>query len=83
LLSIGGEEFAVIVLNTNIEQAGILAEKIRDAVYSRGFDEIGKISVSIGIAQYREEDTAETLFKRADNALYEAKKKGRNCEVAG
>lgn len=59
----------------------ILAEKIRDAVYSAVFDEIGNISVSIGIAEWREEDTVDTLFKRADNALFAAKKKGKNCVV--
>ena len=83
LFRIGGEEFAVIVVNANMEQALILAEKIRDAVYSIAFDDIGHVSVSIGLAEWREEDTGDTFFKRADNAMYEAKKKGRNCVVAG
>ncbi|RJR18652.1 MAG: GGDEF domain-containing protein, partial [Nitrospiraceae bacterium] len=53
---IGGEEFAVIVLNANMEQARQLSEKIREAVYSFDFDKVGKITVSIGFAECREED---------------------------
>lgn len=82
LFRIGGEEFAVIVLDATIEQVIVLAEKIRKAVNGIGFDEIGNISISIGVAECREEDTAETLFKRADNALFAAKRNGRNCVVA-
>lgn len=76
---IGGEEFAVIAVETKIEQAKILAEKMRNTVNSYDFDKAGKVSISIGIAEYRENETMEILIKRADNALYDAKKSGKDC----
>lgn len=79
---IGGEEFAVVADETKIEQAKILAEKMRNIVNSYDFDKVGKVSISIGIAEYRENETQEAFFKRADNALYTAKKQGRNCVIA-
>jgi diguanylate cyclase (GGDEF)-like protein len=79
---IGGEEFAVVAVETKIEQAKVLAEKMRNLINSYRFDKVGKVSISIGIAAYRENETMEILTKRADNALYMAKKHGRNCVIA-
>ncbi len=79
---IGGEEFAVVAVGTKLEQAKILAEKMRNMVNSYDFGKVGKVSISIGIAEYRENETQEAFFKRADNALYTAKKHGKNCVVA-
>ncbi|MFH1762466.1 MAG: diguanylate cyclase [bacterium] len=77
----GGEEFAVLLLNTNISGAQVAAEKIRTGVEKTPIlipncNEKIQVSVSIGIAQYDPEK--EDLIKRADDALYISKKNGKN-----
>ncbi|MEZ5826529.1 MAG: diguanylate cyclase [Geminicoccaceae bacterium] len=80
----GGEEFAVILPGTRIEDARTLAEQIRKdigtsrIVLRRSERDLGVITLSIGIARYKSGDSVETLFERADQALYRAKEQGRN-----
>jgi two-component system cell cycle response regulator len=83
----GGEEFVVILLDTDLEQAGIVAERIRGRVAGEPFPlpdgTALPATVSIGIgALAASSDTAETVLKRADEGLYEAKESGRNRVVA-
>ena len=78
----GGEEFVVLLPNTDLEGAGVLAERIRAAV-SKNPVEHGSIvivfTVSIGISQYRKGmQSIDELIKEADIALYRAKEGGRN-----
>lgn len=80
----GGEEFLIFLRNMPYEDILTLAESIRSAVEQITFDNGMKITVSMGIAVYREDDTYDALLKRADDALYQAKQKGRNrIESAG
>ena len=77
----GGEEFLIIFENTTLDVARDLAERIRIRVLGDPFVEDSKklyITVSLGAAQARAGDDAETLIRRADMALYEAKTAGRN-----
>ena len=77
----GGEEFVVILDGIKLDNAVKLAEKIRKGVEKEYFvdkDQKMKVTVSIGIACVQEGDTELTLFERADKALYNAKRKGRN-----
>jgi diguanylate cyclase (GGDEF)-like protein/PAS domain S-box-containing protein len=74
----GGEEFIIISAETDREQAYTLAERIRKRIENCKFDHIDKITVSCGVAEYQEGDTENSLIKRADDAMYEAKRKGRN-----
>ncbi|MFD1198909.1 PleD family two-component system response regulator [Brucella gallinifaecis] len=81
----GGEEFAVVLPDTDLAAAAAVAERIREAVIEQPFLlSAGKhqvdMTISIGIASMRlmGGDTMEALFARTDAALYEAKKKGRN-----
>ncbi len=85
---LGGEEFVVILPDTDGEAALIVAERLRQRiadtpfVVSTGAGEIS-VTVSIGISVGgRLGDTAEGLIRRADEALYEAKRSGRNCVIA-
>ena len=78
----GGEEFVVIAANTNISQAVVLAEKIRKAVESITFENIGTVTVSIGAAEYNFEEDFQQWYERADSALYKAKDGGRNRVIA-
>lgn len=74
----GGEEFVILLPNTNIEQATIFSEKLRDSIESFDFKNIGRVTCSIGISQFHSSDTKANFFKRADEALYKAKELGRN-----
>lgn len=74
----GGEEFTVLMKQTDIEGAGQAAEKIRKAVESIDHPKVGKVTISIGVSQYIPGEKVESTFKRADDALYRAKREGRN-----
>jgi len=78
---LGGEEFALALPETGIDSALIPAERIRTMLEETSV-QYGpvtfRITVSIGISQYRPGDTIETLLGRADQAMYEAKQTGRN-----
>ncbi len=74
----GGEEFVILLPHTNLETAISVANKIRKAVEKHHFENIGNLTVSIGVVTVAENDTCESIFIRADKALYEAKNSGRN-----
>jgi diguanylate cyclase len=84
----GGEEFAVALPNTSLEAAATVAEHIRSAVMTKELmkrssgERLGRITISIGVALLRPDDTAQSLIERADACLYGAKRNGRN-RVAG
>ena len=77
----GGEEFLIIFENATLDVARDLAERIRIRVLGDPFTEDDTqlyVTVSLGVAAARQGDEAETLIRRADMALYEAKEAGRN-----
>ncbi len=83
----GGEEFAILIHNcVDPAQASKVAERLRIAVEARlvkspTADELLEVTVSIGIAMARTDDTIDILINRADECLYQAKMAGRNCVV--
>jgi diguanylate cyclase (GGDEF)-like protein len=78
----GGEEFFIILPNTNLTQALSIGERFRREIekskFPCGDDEI-TITVSLGISQYRASESREKWIDRADKAMYKAKQMGRNC----
>ncbi|PHQ65752.1 MAG: diguanylate cyclase [Sulfurimonas sp.] len=78
----GGEEFAVIVANSNRQIACTLAENIRNNIQKHSFSKVSHITVSCGISQFKDYDSCLALFEQADTALYKAKQNGRNCIVS-
>lgn len=87
----GGEEFLIVLPNTDLEEAGHIAERIRETVETHSFPGItDRVTMSIGIASYDNAvdnaitANAERLIQSADTMLYKAKKMGRNrVEIAG
>jgi diguanylate cyclase (GGDEF)-like protein len=77
----GGEEFILMLPQTNINDGYKLAEKIRNIIASNEFDKIGTLTCSIGLSMLNKGDSHESLIKRADNALYKAKSSGRNRTI--
>lgn len=77
----GGEEFIILLPNNKLSGAMKLAERLRQAIENYNFEFKGqkiKITVSIGITSVGINDSFESLIQRVDEALYEAKSKGRN-----
>lgn len=80
----GGEEFCILLPNTNKDQAIKIAERLRKKVQKANYrlkmlHNVG--TISIGVAQYNGTSDIQDLINHADNALYQAKEKGRNCCV--
>ncbi|KKS70017.1 MAG: Diguanylate cyclase [Candidatus Daviesbacteria bacterium GW2011_GWA2_42_7] len=84
---LGGDEFAVFLIGSNLENAKVVAERIRADIIEevkKNFPQLPwEQTISIGIAQVKADDTAEPLRLRADDALYEAKKEKNKVVVAG
>lgn len=84
----GGEEFGVVLRGTALLDAKRIAEQIRHAVEARRLvkkstgDILGTITISIGVAQFSANETAETVVRRADSCLYGAKQNGRNLVIS-
>ena len=78
----GGEEFMVVCAETSLDGALVLAEKIRSAMAASGFPAVGQVTVSAGVAEYRDGDTEAGLIERADQSLNAAKRQGRNQVAA-
>ncbi|HHT9111543.1 MAG TPA: GGDEF domain-containing protein, partial [Candidatus Brocadiaceae bacterium] len=74
----GGEEFIVLTTSTDLEGAIILAERVRAVVEEQCFSFTEHITISLGVAEYKQDDTADSFMQRADSALYRAKRNGRN-----
>lgn len=78
----GGEEFLIVLPNTNLTGAMITAEKIRTAIENHPFSVVGKKTASFGVSEFLVEENEDSFIERADQALYRAKSGGRN-QVAG
>lgn len=75
---IGGEEFALVLPETSKEAAREFAERIRSIFENEKFPEVEKVTISLGVTQFYTDDTSDSIFSRADIALYAAKESGRN-----
>jgi diguanylate cyclase len=84
----GGEEFAIILPNTSLAQAVVVAERIRAAVSGSELvkrvsgESVGRVTLSVGAAEARETDSIQSLIDQADTCLYRAKHQGRNRVAA-
>lgn len=74
----GGEEFVILLPNTHLKEAILIAERLRKAVNIKIEPITKPISISFGVTQYVEEDTTDSVLSRVDKALYKAKTRGRN-----
>src|SRR5262249_5059635 len=83
----GGEEFAVILPQTPLRQALTVADHIRRAVVAKELikrstgENLGRVTISVGVATLHKSETTQALLERADACLYAAKRSGRNLVV--
>ncbi|WP_281950508.1 sensor domain-containing diguanylate cyclase [Nitrosophilus kaiyonis] len=78
----GGEEFLIIAVGDKKEDAKIFANKIKKIIENHSFPKIKKLTASFGITEYNKDMSLENFIKKADTALYKAKKSGRNCVIS-
>ena len=74
----GGEEFMMLVCNSDTTSSKVIAEKIRDQFGKTKFDSIPSQTVSVGVAKFTENEGIDSVCSRVDNALYKAKAEGKN-----
>jgi len=74
----GGEEFVLLLPETEQKGAIALAEKIRNAVEKKNFNLASNVTISIGVSTYKKGEALESIYSRADKALYASKEQGRN-----
>lgn len=79
----GGEEFIIFLPETSIKNGEIATNNLRKKISEINLSVERNITVSFGVSEYKKEESFETLFKRCDKALYNAKNNGRNrVEIA-
>jgi len=84
----GGEEFSILLPQTTLQEAGVLADRIRRKILSAPFPHgksqpLGAVTVSIGLSTFSASlDSAEAIVRAADRALYHAKSHGKNRAYA-
>lgn len=74
----GGEEFMVLMPQSDVQAARNASEKLRLAIAAHHFDKVGSLTASFGVAAFEPQDDLNSLLKRVDDALYRAKEQGRN-----
>jgi diguanylate cyclase (GGDEF)-like protein len=79
---VGGDEFAVIMPESTLDDAEQLFVRIQSVMSNRALGQAGRLHLSAGLAELRAEDDSITLFERADRALYSAKQAGKGRSIA-
>ena len=74
----GGDEFVVLATHVGYRGGAALAEDLRRTIAAAPFAEVESITASMGVTEYKEGESAESWFRRTDDALYAAKSEGRN-----
>lgn len=74
----GGEEFMLLMPQSDLAAAKSATEKLRQTIAQYRFDKAGTITVSFGVTEFAQQDDSNSLLKRVDDALYQAKEHGRN-----
>ncbi|RTQ93903.1 diguanylate cyclase [Lysinibacillus telephonicus] len=81
LIRLGGEEFMIILPDTNLDKAINIAERVRKSIEQFKYPIAGQLTASLGVAQREMLESFNDWYIRADNALYKAKEMERNCVV--
>jgi diguanylate cyclase (GGDEF)-like protein/PAS domain S-box-containing protein len=75
----GGEEFMVLLTNTNLQFAEMLALELKNGICKLNIPEIDFVTASFGVTDFHQDDTLNSITKRVDDIMYAAKAAGKNC----
>ncbi len=79
----GGEEFSILIKNTNINDSQEFIQLLLNQISNNNFTNSIKLTMSFGLSIYKKDDSSETIINRADKALYKSKKNGKNTFYIG
>ena len=82
----GGEEFIILLIDTQLQEAQLIAEQLRSNIEDNPYlhqQAKKEVTISLGVSQVNDNEEADSVFKRVDNALYQAKKHGKNTVETG
>lgn len=74
----GGEEFLIIMPETTLVEAKVIANRVKNKVAEYQFENIGKLTVSLGLVELQDDETVDETLKRVDDLMYQSKEGGRN-----
>ncbi len=74
----GGEEFIILLPETNVKEAYLVAENLRKKVENHTFEKVGTKTMSLGISELKFDENILEFIKNADDAMYKAKRSGKN-----
>jgi len=74
----GGDEFFLLLPNTDLDGAKQLAKRLHTSIQSKTFDTVGHITLSMGVVEYQTHESADDVVKRADKQMYQVKQSGKN-----
>lgn len=76
-----GEEFMIMLPNTPLDGAMVMAENLREEIECTSFEKVQRVTASFGVAEYKPESSIREFLKQVDDSLYAAKRGGRNMVV--
>lgn len=79
----GGEEFVLLLPATSLKYAERIAEKLREKIEQESFAQAGSVTCSFGVVELAQEEGESRFLQRADQLMYQAKRKGRNRVESG
>ena len=74
----GGEEFLIIMPETTLIEAKVIANRVKNKVSQYDFKEVGHLTISLGLVELHKDETVDKILKRVDDLMYESKEKGRD-----
>jgi len=78
----GGDEFVILLPNTDLRQAEKMAERMKTSICNSFFEPAINITCSFGVGTYEKDDTRQSFLQKADNLLFQAKTRGKNTVVS-
>jgi len=74
----GGEEFLIIMPETTLVEAKVIANRVKNKVDRYHFEVVGHLTISLGLAELHKDETVDEILKRVDDLMYKSKEDGRN-----
>jgi diguanylate cyclase (GGDEF)-like protein len=74
----GGEEFLIVMPETTLVEAKVIANRVKSKVSQHDFEHIGKLTISLGLVEFHDDESVDEILKRVDDLMYKSKEEGRD-----